>query len=201
MNSSKFYDLTFTKSKHDKIKLVHAGLASKGRRIETMIEALRELPQFEMDLYLVPAPRQAFYYSKLRKMIAKSTNVNLLEPVKHSQLVATLNSYDVGLLVINPSNFSLANCLPNKLFEYIQARIMVITGPTPDIQGIVAEHKLGIVLDGFSQEDLKNCLLSLSLETIERFKFNTDAAATQLNFENESIKFKQIIEELISLTK
>jgi glycosyltransferase involved in cell wall biosynthesis len=201
MNSSKFYDLTFTKSKYEKIRLVHAGLASKGRRIETMIEAMRDLPQFEMDLYLVPAPRQKHYFSKLSRKIAKSPNVKLLDPVQHSQLVATLNSYDVGLLIINPSNFSLAHCLPNKLFEYIQARIMVITGPTPDIRDIVDEQKLGIVLDGFSQEDLKNCLLSINRKTIEMFKRNSETAATQLNFENESIKFKRLIQELISLTK
>jgi glycosyltransferase involved in cell wall biosynthesis len=195
-NSCKYAEMSKFHSEDAKVKLVHAGLASKGRHLEIMVDAVSELPGFDLDLYLVPAPRQARYYSKLKKRINKVPNVKLCEPVKSSDLVKVLNGYDVGLLVIHPSNFSLANCLPNKLFEYIQARLMVVAGPTPDIKEIVVKYGLGLVTDDFSSASLQKSLKRISRQSIDEFKDNSDKAAHDLAFETDSEMFKDLVRNL-----
>jgi glycosyltransferase involved in cell wall biosynthesis len=192
-NSCKYYELSATRAESGQINLVHAGLASKGRHLEIMIEAVRELPNMQLDLYLVPAPRQNSYYRQLQKKINKISNVRLCPPVPSSDLVSTLNRYDVGLLVINPSNFSLANCLPNKLFEYIQARLMVISGPTPDVKEIVNQYDIGEVIQNFSSEDLRKCLMALSEEKISECKTNADSASKLVDFKFDGEKLSSLV--------
>ncbi len=196
-NVCAWQDLDVTHRQTSVIRLVHAGLASRGRRIEAMIDGVSNLSGYELDLFLVPAPRQTRYFRKLSKKIEKINNVNLCEPVISSALVERLNVYDIGLLVIHPSNFSLANCLPNKLFEFIQARLMIVTGPTPDIETIVRTHDLGVVLDGFSAENIRECLLQIDSETIKKFKKNSDKAAQSITAESESENLKKLIRQII----
>ena len=195
-NSCNYYELPMSSTMRGRIKLVHAGLASKGRHLEIMIDAVRELPNMQLDLYLVPAPRQHGYYRQLKKKISKVPNVRLCPPVSSSNLVPTLNKYDVGLLVINPSNFSLANCLPNKLFEYIQARLMVISGPTPDIRTIIGQYDIGEVIGSYSSDDLKKCLAALSREKISEYKINADYASKFVDFKFESEKLSSLVRDL-----
>lgn len=194
-NSCRYFELSPTNSEGGKINLVHAGLASKGRHLEIMIEAVRELPNMQLDLYLVPAPRQSSYYKQLKKKINKISNVRLCPPVPSSDLVPTMNKYDVGLLVINPSNFSLANCLPNKLFEYIQARLMVISGPTPDIKEIVNQYDIGEVIKNYSSDELRKCLLALSEEKISKCKINAHSASKLVDFKFEGEKLSSLVRD------
>lgn len=200
-NSCKYQELSVSNNRGEEIRLVHAGLASKGRRLEIMIEAVQGLPNIQLDLYLVPAPRQHGYYKKLEKKIKNLSNVRLCTPVTSSELVSTLNTYDVGLLVINPSNFSLANCLPNKLFEYIQARLMVISGPTPDIREIVNRYEIGEVTESFSPKDLRDRLLALNKEKIRHFKMNADSASKQVDFKFDAENLSSLIREIPLIKK
>jgi glycosyltransferase involved in cell wall biosynthesis len=197
-NSCKYFDLEPSALHEGPIRLVHAGLASKGRHIETMIQAAGDVDGVQLDLYLVPAPRQIFYYRKLKRYAQRHSNVKLQNPVKSDDLVATLNRYDVGLLVISPSNFSLANCLPNKLFEFVQARLMIIAGPTPDVAAVVEQHEIGVVTTDFSPNELSRVLSNLTKRQVASFKQKTTRAAEKLHFESESQKLHSVVRVVCS---
>jgi hypothetical protein len=193
MNAAPYLQAEPSSRTHPKIRLVHAGLASRGRRLETMIEAVDGLDGFELDLFLVPAPRQSRYFKKLTSYCSRVKNVTMREPLPREQLTVALNDFDIGLLVINPSNFSLANCLPNKLFEYIQARLMVLCGPTPDVMKIVNDEKIGLVTRDFSAVELRNSLSSISQSMIIEAKAGACSAAEVLNAERESEVLKELV--------
>lgn len=197
-NSCDYYNLEPSINLGEKIRLVHAGLASKGRRLELMIDSVKNHQELELDLYLVPAPRQLHYYKKLREHIRPLSNVRLCEPLLSSELVARLNTYDVGLLIINPSNFSLANCLPNKLFEFIQARLMIVTGPTPDICSEVDNFDVGIVIEDFTLTAISDSLSTLNRDTVNGFKQKSNLAAHDCHFEHESQKLQNLVLEVLS---
>lgn len=197
-NVCAFQDLGVTKKQSSTVRLVHAGLASKGRRIEAMIDGISDLPGYELDLYLVPAPRQSRYFRRLLKKVEQMNNVHIRNPVSSGELVTVLNDYDIGLLVIHPSNFSLANCLPNKLFEFIQARLMIIAGPTPDIARIVRTYDLGLVLEGFSPDHIRYSLQQLTDDTINKFKENAQDVAHLITAELESESLKHLIRKVVN---
>jgi len=59
---------------------------------------------------------------------SKYSRMNFMAPVKMQELVNQSNQYDVGVFSLPPTNFSYMNALPNKIFEYIQARSALAIG-------------------------------------------------------------------------
>lgn len=178
------------------LRVVHSGLAVRGRRLEKMIYAVDGLENIEFDLYLVEAPRQSRYLAFLKKEASKTQNVRVKSPVPQHEIATNLNSYDVGLILIAASNFSLKHGLPNKLFDHIQARIMTICGPSPDMAHIVREYELGHVLESYEPEELRHYLEKLDQSDISFFKKNADNAATILNQEKESQKLVHLVKSV-----
>lgn len=162
-----------------RIRLIHHGLASRSRRLEGMIEMMEHLPaRFSLDLMLVPSDRA--YLSKLERL-ARSRRTRILSPVPFTQLVETTNAYDIGVFLVPPVNFNLQFALPNKFFEFVQARLMVAIGPSPDMASYVREHDLGLVADDFQPRTLARALAVLSADDIARFKQQAHRAAEVLN--------------------
>jgi hypothetical protein len=97
-----------------------------------------------------------------------------------------LNQYDVGLYLLPPTNFNYQLALPNKLFEFVQARLAVAIGPSLEMARLVREYDCGIVSDEFSPESLARRLNELDREHIDHFKQRSHFAARELCFEKNS---------------
>lgn len=166
------------------IRLLHTGVARANRRLESMIDALREAPErFSLDLMLVPS--EPGYIEALRERAADLPSVRFREPVPYTELVDTVAEYDVSIVVFPATTFNLEHSLPNKLFEAVQARTAVLVGPSPDMAELVAEHGLGVVLEGADADSLRRALESLTAADVDRCKQAADAAAGELSAEHQ----------------
>jgi glycosyltransferase involved in cell wall biosynthesis len=162
------------------IRLVHHGAAIRSRRIEAMIRTLRLLDaRFTLDLYLTGS--DTAYLDELRREAGDDARVRFNDPVPMRDLPRVLNAYDVGLFLLEPTNFNYRFALPNKLFEFVQARLAVAIGPSPEMARVVREHGLGIVTDDFRPETMAQSLGALDAAAVMRFKAATDAAARALS--------------------
>ena len=133
------------------IRLVHHGVAHPERRLELMVEALDLLDdRFELDLMLIPG--QARYFARLRRLVASRPRVRLVDPVPQREIVNRCNAYDIGVYVVPPHNDNQLHMLPNKLFEFIQARLAVVVGPSPEMAAVVRDHDCGVVAPDFSAQ-------------------------------------------------
>ncbi len=83
-------------------------------------------------------------------------------PVPSAELIETLNDYDVGIHVLPPTNTNNELALPNKFFDYVQARLALVIGPTPSMVEILREHDLGIVTADFEPASLTAALDALT---------------------------------------
>jgi hypothetical protein len=163
-----------------RIRLVHHGLASRSRQIELMIEMMDHLPErFSLDLILMPSDDG--YLRSLRRMCSRRARVRLLAPLPFAGLVAATNAYDIGVFLVPPVNFNLRFALPNKFFEFVQARLMVAIGPSPEMARLVRQHDLGVVAADFRPAALAAALAGLSPADIGRFKHNADRAAAEMH--------------------
>jgi len=175
-----------------KIRLVHHGIANKDRKLELMIEIMNHLDaRFTLDFYLTG---NEAYKSYLQKLAAKNKRIRFMTPVAFSDLIPTINQYDVGLCFFPPSTFNLKHCLPNKLFEFIQARLAVLTGPSPDITNIVRKYDCGFVMPSFDPKETAVHLNALTNEEIQSAKNASHKAAVELCFEKESSILKSLIQ-------
>jgi hypothetical protein len=164
----------------DHIRLVHHGLASRSRRLESMIEMMDFLPpRFSLDLMLVSSDQR--YLGRLRALCATRPRVRLLPPVPFANLIPATNAYDIGLFLLPPANFNLRFALPNKFFEFVQARLMVAIGPSPEMARLTRAYDLGVVAGDFNPATLAATLARISPAEIERFKQNAHRAAASLN--------------------
>jgi hypothetical protein len=107
------------------------------------------------------------------------------------------NRPSIGLFLLDPTAFNYRMALPNKLFEFIQARLVVAIWPSPEMARIVEAHGLGIVSDQFSVESAAAQLNALTTEDIVRFKQNSDLAAGVYCAEKNQDKLTGIVEKLI----
>jgi hypothetical protein len=165
-----------------KIRMIHHGVAIKERKLELMIAVAGQLEEnFELDMMLVYEDQT--YYSKLLELAANHENVRLIPPVEFKEIIPFIHQYDIGLFLLSPANFNYLHALPNKFFEFIQARLAIAVGPSPEMAGLVEEFGLGIVSIDFSAESMITQLRELTHEKINEFKERANQAAINLNAE------------------
>ncbi|MFW5879401.1 MAG: glycosyltransferase [bacterium] len=189
--------LTPSSVQKENIKIVHMGGAIRGRKIERMIEVARLLAEnYTFDFYLIPV--QHSYYEELKFEASKLNNVRILPPLKLNELVYKLNEYDIGVYILEPNSFNNKHALPNKLFEFIQARLAIAIGPSPEMKSIVEKYNIGVVSDDFTPESLAKAIKRVTIQELIEYKKNTERAAKELNAEKNA---EVLINEVQKLLK
>ncbi|MEX1239291.1 MAG: hypothetical protein WEB30_06225 [Cyclobacteriaceae bacterium] len=200
-NATRFYDIQPSGVEPARIRLIHHGIANESRRLELMIEMMEHLDErFTLDLILMTSDyasgKTKGYIRSLKENIARSHRMQVLPSVKSHEIVGAINRYDMGVFLIPPINFNYANTLPNKLFDFIQARLGVAIGPTPEMASIVNKFGNGVVAENFQPESLARRLNHLTRDDIVRFKNLSIQAARQLNAEKNEVSFNSVLEKL-----
>lgn len=192
-----FVPLSPRPTREGRVRVIHHGRANPSRRIESMIETMDHVDErFTLDLMLVPATPSS-YLKKLHSLARERKNVKIVPPVAMKELVAATNEYDIGLFLCKPTNFNLAHALPNKLFEFIQARLAVAIGPSIEMQRIVREYDCGVVSDSFEPRSLAHALNRLTADKITYYKQQSHRAASELTAEENAQKAGAIVRDLI----
>lgn len=178
------------------IRIIHHGGASPYRKIEKMIQMMRHVDaRFSLDLMLLPTnPR---YLRWLKKASKGMNNVRFVEPVHFDEIITNTCGYDIGLYILPPDNFNCKYALPNKLFEFIQARLAVAVGPSPEMARIVKSHGLGIVAEDFEPKTLANRINELTAENIDQYKKMSHKHALELSSESNTRRLREIVSSLI----
>ncbi len=175
----------------EKIRMVHHGLANPNRQLEKMVDVFSLLDsRFHLDMYLTG---NSFVIRELRLKARNIPNLRILDPVPLKEIIPTISNYDIGFFYVEPLTFNLKYCLPNKLFEFIQARLAVAIGPSPDMARIVEQNGCGFVSKKFTVESMAERLTCLSASEIQSAKEKSNVAAFELCFEKE----KQVLDDLL----
>jgi hypothetical protein len=181
---------------HEPLRLIHHGVADPQRCLELMIEATDQLgDRFTLDLMLVR--RSPRYYERLERMAAACPRVNLIEPVVQREIVDRCHEYDVGMYLLPARNDNLLHALPNKIFEFIQARLALAVGPSPEMADVVRTWNCGVVAEDFSAEALARALNGLSPERVAGLKQHAHLAAAELNAERNGEIVLALIERVL----
>jgi hypothetical protein len=182
----------------NQIRLIHHGAAIRSRQLEKMIDMMQHLDsRFSLDLMLTNNDHS--YLSMLRQKANGDKRIRFIKTVPMPEICKFINKYDVGIYILSPNSFNSMYSLPNKFFEFIQARLCIAIGPSPEMAKLVHEYQCGVVADSFEPEALASCLRDLSCEKVEALKQASDRAARELNFERESLVLSDEIERLLSL--
>lgn len=197
-NACRYFDLSPTKTDPEHIKLVSHGAAIRGRKIEHMINMMKLMDsRYSLDLFLMDT--DTTYRNELQKEANKFPigKVNIYPGIPFSDIQKTINKYDVGIYSLYPTHLNNELALPNKLFEFIQGRVAIVIGPTPDMVDIVQKYSLGKVTKEFTPKSLAKTIQMLSITDIERYKRNTNIAAIERNSEVNLEEIRKIVSSIL----
>lgn len=167
----------------DPIRLVHAGGATPAR-LETILAAMDLVTSgATLDLYLVSTG--SGYVDQVKQRYADHPRVRVHDGVPTDRLVATLNDYDVGIHILPPVSFNHLYAMPNKIFDYVQARLGVLVGPSPEMASLVREHDLGWVSEDFTAASVARTIDALTPQEVRAAKTASDLAAQVLCAETQ----------------
>jgi hypothetical protein len=181
-NAGVYRDKQPTEVRDGRIRLVHSGIAIPGRSLETLVDAVKQLdPKFSLDLYLVPGRDGGKYLDRIKALIGDDKRITIHPPVRPDELVDTLNAYDVGIFSLPPLTPNHAFMLPNKIFDFVQARLGVVFNASPETDRLITEHELGVIAPDPSVGALRDALAKLDEQQVRQFKQNAHKAAEVLN--------------------
>jgi hypothetical protein len=192
VRSTPFYvDLQPKPCRSQGVRLVHHGNANRDRGLLSMIDVLKALDgRYTLDFYLVGNR------SHLAELIAAAQGcpwIQFKQPIVFDDLVAALSIYDAGFYLLQPTGFNTYYALPNKFFEFIQARLAVLTGPSPEMARLIHRYGIGAVSDDFSPSSMVDVLNALTVDQITAMKARSGVAARQLCWEQESMALEKLL--------
>ncbi len=197
-NAGAFRDLEPGNVHEGSIRLVHSGGAIPGRNLEALIEAVRELsPKYTLDLYLVPGRDGGRYLDRIRSLIADEPRITLHPPVTPDELAPTLNQFDVGIFSLPPLTPNHRFMLPNKIFDFVQARLAVVFGSAPETDRLISEHEFGVIAADASAQSMRDALASMDEQQVQVFKQNADKAAKVLNSAEDCAVTRNVVGDLL----
>jgi glycosyltransferase involved in cell wall biosynthesis len=180
-----------------RLELLYHGLMTEGRGLETLIMAVARMRR---DVRLVlrgdGAPR---YVDNLRRLVASCATPERIrfEPaVPIEEAIEAASHSDIGLFTPPLLTPQARFMLPNKLFEYLMAGLMVIVSDADDMAEIVRRYECGRVLADVSPFTLAATLDALELEEISRCNDRARASARSLCWERERDKLIGLYAEL-----
>lgn len=181
----------------DPIRLVHAGASLPNRNIEQMMEAVaRAKGDTTIDFFLTGAGTE--YYAGLEKLADHlGEKIRIHPPLPPNDIVRTLNEYDVGVHILPPFPTNNLLALPNKFFDFVQARLGIIVGPTPEMEARVRAFDLGAVTEDFTVDALTNVIESLDAEKVKHWKQNADLAAAELDVSKMLENWRRAIDRIV----
>lgn len=179
------------------IRLVHAGASLPNRNIEQMMEAVAAVDgDATIDFYLTGEGTE--YHAGLERLADElGDRIRVHPPLPPDDIVATLNKYDVGVHILPPFPTNNLLALPNKFFDFVQARLGIIVGPTPEMQARVRAFGLGAVTEDFSKEALTKTIEALDGDKVRRWKQNADLAAAELDVSKMLNNWRKPVERIV----
>jgi hypothetical protein len=196
LNAPSRRDATPRPTPESPVRLIHHGLASPSRQIEGMIALMDFLDaRFTLDLMLVEPDVR--YAARLRRLAGSNPRIVFKKPVPTSEIVASIQAYDIGLFLLPPTNFNYRLALPNKFFEFVQARLAVAIGPSPEMARLVRRHQLGVVAEDFEPASLARLLNALDRPAVDRLKEASHRAAGFLCWEDAGQALDGVVKRLL----
>lgn len=179
------------------IRIIHHGGAIRGRSIHKSIEMMEFLPKKEYELHLMLMPIDVKYLEELILLSEKFNHVFFHEPVNFQDIIPFLSTFDIGFYLLPPTNFNNLNCLPNKIYEFIQARLCIVTSPNPEMATLIKRNGLGVCSEDYSVRSMAKTILSISPLQIDEFKQQVGSKAKELSSETTENLIRKTVSALV----
>ncbi len=179
----------------DKI-IIYQGALNTGRGLDIAINAMKSIPK--TVLVIVGDGPEKKRLKELSAELYLNDRVLFLDRYLPSELRAVTKQADLGISLEENIGLSYKFALPNKLFDYIHAKVPVLVSSLPEMKAIVKNYDIGEVLesdDPIHVAEIVNSML-WNEEKIEEWKNNLEIAALELCWEKEEGKLLELFNRI-----
>jgi glycosyltransferase involved in cell wall biosynthesis len=177
--------------------ILHQGAPAPARGCELLLAAVQLLPDTHLAFLGDPEPGYATALRRTTREYGLQDRVTFLPSVPLVELLAHTAEADVGVTLLQDTCENHRLALPNKLFEYIAARIPVVASALPETRGLIERHGVGWCVP---PGDLLALAEALSLALRQRgdpmLSERLTRAATELSWEREQQRLIGLYDEL-----
>lgn len=174
--------------------IIYQGALNVGRGIELVIDTMQYL---ENAVFILAGSGDI--EMKLQKQVAEKGLADKvlfkgrLSPGDLFQLTCTA---DLGISLEEDRGLNYRYALPNKIFDYIMARVPVLCSDLPEMARIVRTYGVGVATLDHEPEKLAGIIRYMLKERAGgAWKEALDKAAAELCWENESCVYQEILTE------
>jgi len=120
------------------------------------------------------------------------------ERMPYPELMRYTANCDLGITLDKPDNLNYLYSLPNKIFDYIQAGIPVLSSRLPELERIITEYGIGDCINNHNPQHIAQKMEQCLTDETRRaeWKKNIAIAAETLCRENEEKELKTMYEQL-----
>ena len=190
-----YYEVKIIKLERKKI-IIYQGWVNINRGLEPLIEAMQDIEN--AHLYIIG---DGDIFDKIVQQILDlnlQDKITLLGKISFEFLPNYTHQADLGVSLEENVGLNYKYALPNKLFDYINAGVPVLTSNLPEMEAIVNKYKVGETISTITPSAIAEKINQLlnDTEKLARYSTNCIKAKEELCWENEEQKLYAFVKEI-----
>ena len=184
------------------VVFLYQGGLVPGRNLETLVAAFQEMRgQRAVLAMLGDGPLKAMLERRVQRM-GIERQVKFHPAVPQEELLDLTAQADFGVIPYRDTCLNNALCTPNKLFEFIMARVPIFATDLPEVRSAITRYNIGLLGDTSSATTFaaglrKAIQIAPALE--REWRAGLEVAASELCWEREGEKYLAVVRDLAPL--
>lgn len=177
--------------------ILQLGIVDEGRGLEQMIKAVKFLPKNYVVVFLGKGKLED-QIKKRTKELDLENQIHILPRVAPDEVVATNKEADLGLALTQKISLSYFYSSPNKLFQYIAARVPILGSNFPEYKKIILGNGIGEVVEPSKPKLIAQKIIEMTkINAQKRYRRNlVGLAKTKYNWSIEGKKLAEFYSQL-----
>jgi glycosyltransferase involved in cell wall biosynthesis len=180
-----------------RILMYQGWMAEVGRGLRTLVEAMAETPE-HIHLVMMGYGEHT-YYQRLAVKCRVADRVHVLGAVPWEELIGWSATADVGIIPYQAVDLNHNYCSPNKLFEFISARLPILANDLPFLRDVVAGHSFGLVRPMHDRASMAKAISEMFLDgdrIIESSRRNLQSQAHEWEWPRQAELLARVYDKL-----
>ncbi len=182
---------------NDLVLVIQGSGINKGRGLDETIDAIS--PLIGISLMVIGGGNAIEDAKRKVAELGMENKVHFIPRVTYQEMMRYTQIASIGLAYDADPCLNFQMALPNKVFDYFQAGIAIISGPQPEISGLVASYECGYIMKHITPESIRWAITFYQKhpEILETHKKNSKKASETEHWENEKVELESILNTLI----
>ncbi|MCP2041411.1 glycosyltransferase involved in cell wall biosynthesis [Neisseria sp. HSC-16F19] len=181
--------------KNDQIIFLYQGGLIRGRGVELILEAFKSRKD---DQAVVVFMGFGQLEESIREASINYSNIFFMPAVSPDQVLNYTASADVGFSLAEKTCLSHFYCMPNKLFEYLMAGLVVVVSNMKEMSEFVSRNQCGFVLESADIESLNAIIDNVIKTDLVVIKQKSYQTALSYCWENQEKKMLVAYQDMLN---